>query len=163
MLAEKEYLKEKLKEAGIRSTIHTSMKGLERCSESHLGAVLVEKESFTRDKGRKRYRDGEKAMQRKTLFIRETLFTVVIGDSSESKCEAVLSEFLARIGEGFADNGNWVDIEAGEADWVPEGDSILRAKMACQLAVTCRGRICVDSPLVKAGLGDIEAAVKTGG
>lgn len=163
MLAEKEYLKEKLKEAGIRSAIHTSMKSLERCSESHLGAVLVEKESFIRQKGRKRYRDGEKAMQRKTLFIRETLFTVVIGDATESKCEEVLSGFLERVGEGFADNGNWVDIEIGEADWVPEGDSILRSKMACQLAITCRNRICVDSPMVKAGLGSIEAEAKTGG
>lgn len=163
MLAEKEYLKGKLKEAGIRSSIHTSMKSLERCGESHLGAVLVEKENFTRDKGRKRYQDGGKNLQRKTLFIRESLFTVVIGDSTEGKCEAVLSEFLTRIGNGFTDNGNWVDIEIGEADWVPEGDSILRSKMACQLAVTCRNRICVDSPMIKAELGNIETAVKTGG
>ena len=45
----KQYLIDKLKAAGIKSKPFTTEKALEKSQESHIGAVLFERETFTRN------------------------------------------------------------------------------------------------------------------
>ena len=58
----KQYLIAKLREAGIKTRIYTTKKSLEKCMESHVGAVLFEREECARngskrDTGTKRERN----------------------------------------------------------------------------------------------------------
>ena len=50
----KQYLIDKLKAAGIKSKPFTTEKALEKSQESHIGAVLFERETFTRYGSKKR-------------------------------------------------------------------------------------------------------------
>ena len=52
----KQYLIDKLKAAGIKSKPFTTEKALEKSQESHIGAVLFERETFTRNGSKKRRR-----------------------------------------------------------------------------------------------------------
>ena len=49
----KQYLVDKLKAAGIKSKPFTTEKALEKSQESHIGAVLFERETFTRNGSKK--------------------------------------------------------------------------------------------------------------
>ncbi len=156
MKEEREFLVKVLKDAGIRGKVHESMKGLKNCNEAHVGAVLRAGESFTRSGSKKIYRDQSgQRIQRNKLFDRTTVLHVVIGDSDETKVEAILTAFLEMVAKGFAVDGNWVDIELGDADWVEEGDSILRSKIAVEFDVTLRGGIYADTEIISANIGSI--------
>lgn len=61
----KQYLIDKLKAAGIKSKPFTTEKALEKSQESHIGAVLFERETFTRNGSKKRYRDEEGTLAQK--------------------------------------------------------------------------------------------------
>lgn len=55
MKEERDYLVGVLKKAGIRSTVHDSLKSLKNCNETHVGAVLRVKETFARSGSKKIY------------------------------------------------------------------------------------------------------------
>lgn len=59
----KQYLIDKLKAAGIKSKPFTTEKALEKSQESHIGAVLFERETFTRNGSK---RDTETKRERCT-------------------------------------------------------------------------------------------------
>lgn len=156
MLAEKNFLMDKLTESGIKTKVQTSLKQLKNCNDTHIGAVLRIKESFSRSGSKKRYTDKEgQRKQRNCLFERKTVLKVVIADSKEEKVEDVLSTFLTKIGKGLVENQNWVDLEIGEVDWIDEGDSILKSKIAIEFEITFTGGIYVDVPLKQVDLGKI--------
>lgn len=158
MLAEKKFLMEKLKESGIKTNIYTSLKQLKNCNETHVGAVLRKKESFSRSGSRKKYTDEEgRRKQRKRLFERKTVLEVTIADSREDTVEDILSTFLTKIGKGFAENQNWIDLEIGDVEWMDEGDSILKSKVTVGFEVTFTGGVYVDSELKKVRIGTINA------
>ncbi|MFQ7874052.1 hypothetical protein [Enterocloster sp.] len=71
-------------------------------------------------------------------------FKVVIGEYSEEACEAIFLAFLEALGQGIRLDGNYVDIELGEVEWVDKEDSILKANIACQIPVTFHGGIYRD-------------------
>ena len=76
----KQYLIDKLKAAGIKSKPFTTEKALEKSQESHIGAVLFERETFTRNGSKKRYRDEEGTLhKRRKIMERATTFGVIIG------------------------------------------------------------------------------------
>lgn len=58
----KQYLIDKLKAAGIKSKPFTTEKALEKSQESHIGAVLFERETFTRNGSKKRYGSTPKGL-----------------------------------------------------------------------------------------------------
>ena len=69
----KQYLIQKLKEAGLKSNPYTSEKALEKSQESHIGAVLFEDESFLRNGSKTLYKDQEGAQKkRRKVFDRTT-------------------------------------------------------------------------------------------
>ena len=59
----KQYLIDKLKAAGIKSKPFTTEKALEKSQESHIGAVLFERETFTRNGSKKRYGQQKSRIQ----------------------------------------------------------------------------------------------------
>lgn len=52
-------------------------------------------------------------------------------------------------------DGNWVNIVVGEADWVEEGDSILKAKVAVQFDITFEGGIYQDRDIKPMDIGSV--------
>lgn len=157
MVTEKNYLVQKLKEAGIKSQVYTTMKGLKASNESHVGAVLRNGESFMRSGSKKTYRDEEGRQKcRVKLFSKNTEFNVVIGDVSEEKCEEILENFLRIVGKGIEVDRNWENIVIGDTEWLGENDSILRAKMAVQFIVTFEGGIYEDKDMKAMKIGAIK-------
>ncbi|MEF2965666.1 SON protein [Paenibacillus sp. M1] len=147
MIAEcKEYLISKLKQAGIKSEVRTSMKSLKAYQDSHVGAVIPEGDVFARASSKKAYfaEDGSKHKRRK-LYDRTMTFTVVIGEYDQEKCDRIFSSFMASLDTGIYIDGNYTAIEVEEADWVDKDDSIIAAKIAVQLKVKFLGGIYKDT------------------
>jgi hypothetical protein len=158
MKAERDFLISILHEAGMHGRIHDTLKSLKNCNETHVGAVLRTGESFTRSSSKKRYLDQQGQMkQRNKLYERTTTLNVVIADSDEQKVDQILTSFLTLLAKGVDVDGNWVDIEVSEVDWVEAEDSILRSKIAAQFDVTLRGGIYTDTDVVAGRLGSIGA------
>ena len=99
MKEERDYLVGVLKKAGIRSTVHDSLKSLKNCNETHVGAVLRVKETFARSGSKKIYGEEGQRKQRKKLHVRITTLHVVIADSNEEKVDAILTNFMKNIGK----------------------------------------------------------------
>ena len=159
MKEERDFLIKALQKAGVKGKIHESMKTLKNCSELHVGAVLRVRESFTRSGSKKRYTDQEgQRKQRNKLFDRITVLHVVIADTSEDKVEEKLSSFLTDISKGFPVNGNWIDLDISEAEWLEDEDTILKAKIAVEFDVTLKGGIYVDTDVINIGLGEISGS-----
>lgn len=160
MIKERNYLIEKLKAAGIKSQVYTSMKKLKLSSETHLAAVLHNRDVFERTNSKKRYIDQEGDERcRHTYLTKETSFNVVISDSDEEKCESLLNSFLMMLDKGLGVDENWVDIELGEAEWIEKDDSILKAKISVELEVKFKGiRMYQDTKIQKVGIRNINVA-----
>ena len=157
MVIEKNYLIKTLKESGIKSQVYTNMKKLKQGNEPHVGAVLRNGETFTRSGSKKVYTDQEGRRKRRVkLWNRSTSLHVVIADTSEEKVEEILENFLVNLKKGLDVNGNWTDIEVGDADWVEDGDSILKAKVAVQFDVTFEGGIYQDRKIQPLEIGFID-------
>ena len=159
MKEERDFLIKALQKAGVKGKIHESMKTLKNCGELHVGAVLRVRENFTRSGSKKRYTDKEGLRkQRNKLFDRITVLHVVIADTSEDKVEMLLNNFLTGISKGFEVNGNWIDLEISDAEWLEEEDTILKAKITVEFDVTLKGGIYVDTDVVNIGLGDVNGS-----
>lgn len=156
MVKERNYIVETLKISGIKSQVYTNMKKLKQGNEVHVGAVLRNGETFTRSGSKKNFVDQEGRRKRRVkLWDRSTSLHVVIADTSEEKVEEILGSFLRNLKKGIEVDGNWVDIVVGEADWVEEGDSILKAKMAVQLDITFEGGIYEDRDIRPMDIGPV--------
>ena len=156
MVKERNYIVETLKISGIKSQVYTNMKKLKQGNEVHVGAVLRNGETFTRSGSKKNFVDQEGRRKRRVkLWDRSTSLHVVIADTSEEKVEEILGSFLRNLKKGIEVDGNWVDIVVGGADWVEEGDSILKAKMAVQLDITFEGGIYEDRDIRPMDIGPV--------
>ena len=139
-------LKETLKAAGIRNKLYTSQKYLSLEQESHVGAVLFEKESLQKDPQNRVYtgEDGRKR-KRKRVFSRVATFNIVIGEYTVEAAETIYESFLEQLPAGIYIDGNYVSIEPDEAEWMDEKDHILKSKVAVQLLVFCNGGVYKDT------------------
>ena len=92
------YLLQKLKDAGLKTKPHTTMKSLSRTMDSHVGAVLPGTEAITRNGSKTIYTDQEGALhKRRKLFDRAVTLQVILGDYNAEKVEAMLDSFLASL------------------------------------------------------------------
>lgn len=156
MVKERNYIVETLKNSGIKSQVYTNMKKLKQGNEVHVGAVLRNGETFTRSGSKRKFVDQEGRQKRRVkLWERNTSLHVVIADTSEEKVEEILEEFLRNLKKGIDVDGNWVNIVVGEADWVEEGDSILKAKVAVQFDITFEGGIYEDRDIKPMDIGSV--------
>ena len=146
----KQYLLDKLKEAGVKAKPYTTRKALERGQDSHIGAVLFESEDIARNGSKTRYSDQTGAQKkRRKVFDRRIAFTVIIGDYTEEAVELMFERFLSGIAPGIMVDGNFVTIEVEAADWVDSDDSILKAKVAVQIKVRFDGGVYKDTGFAK--------------
>ncbi len=144
--ASKAYLLAKLKEAGLKSKPYTTIKGLEKSQESHVGAVIFDEEAISRNGSKTYYTDQEGARKkRRKVFNRNLTFTVTIGDYNDDTVEAMFEKFLASLDRGIYVNGDFAPIEVEGADWVNKDDSILKAQVAVQVAITFQGGLYRDT------------------
>lgn len=156
MVKERNYIVETLKNSGIKSQVYTNMKKLKQGNEVHVGAVLRNGETFTRSGSKRKFVDQEGRQKRRVkLWERNTSLHVVIADTSEENVEKILEEFLRNLKKGIDVDGNWVNIVVGEADWVEEGDSILKAKVAVQFDITFEGGIYEDRDIKPMDIGSV--------
>lgn len=156
MVKERNYIVETLKNSGIKSQVYTNMKKLKQGNEVHVGAVLRNGETFTRSGSKRKFVDQEGRQKRRVkLWDRNTSLHVVIADTSEEKVEEILEAFLRNLKKGMDVDGNWVNIVVGEADWVEEGDSILKAKVAVQFDITFEGGIYEDRDIKPMDIGSV--------
>lgn len=158
----RDYLCQKLQDAGIKSKIYTSMKKLKASQESHIGAVLFEGDSFTRSGSKTIFvDDGGVKQKRVKIFDRQTAFVVVIGEYEQDKCEVIFEGFMRSLDRGIVIDGNYAPLEAEDAEWVDEEDSILKAKVAVQLKVRFDGGIYKDTGFNKVSEIQIENIEKS--
>ena len=141
------YLIEHLTAAGIKKPPLTSLKKLKACAESHQAAVLFDREELVRSGRKAVYDAGGQPMQRITVFDRSIVWSVIIGEYTPEKAEEIYTRFLASLGTGFWADGDFISIDASEAEWVDEEDSILHAKIAVRLTITCKGPLRRDTAL----------------
>lgn len=160
----KAYLLAKLKEAGLKTKPYTTIKGLEKSQESHVGAVIFEKETISRNGSKKLYKDQEGAQKkRRKVFDRKLTFTVTIGDYTDDAVETMFEKFLASLDRGIWVDGDFVPLEAEGADWVNKDDSILKAQVAVQVAITFEGGLYKDTGFAPLTHIEIEAVEKING
>lgn len=142
----KQYLINKLREAGLRSKPYTTEKALLRCLDSHMGAVLFESESISRNGSKTRFRDQTGAQKkRRKIYDRGLAYTVTIGDYTDEAVEAMYERFLGSLDPGIMIDGNYVEILPEGADWVDDDDSILKAKVAVQIKIRFLGGVYKDT------------------
>ena len=73
--------------------------------------------------------------------------------------EAMFEKFLESLDRGIYVNGNFVPVEVEGADWVNKDDSILKAQVAVQVAITFQGGLYRDTdfgPLTHVEITEIE-------
>lgn len=142
----RQYLIDKLKEAGVKTRIYTTQKLLEKCMESHVGAVLFQSETYSRNGSKTYFKDEEGARhKRRKLFDRDLTFSAIIGEYSDDAAEALFEKFIGLLDAGIYVDGSYVPIELADADWVDEEDSVLRAKVAVELTVVFHGGVYRDT------------------
>lgn len=139
------YITSRLKEAGIKTKVCVNMKELKAFSGSHVGAAIIDKDKFEREKKNKVYQIGDSTIKRIKKLNRQTTVNVVIGEFETSKCDEIFAKFLSLVEKGIYDpEGNYIEIEMGDAEWVDKEDSILQSKIAVQLPITFIGGIYQD-------------------
>lgn len=156
MRQEKEYLKECLIRAGIKNEVITTWKTLQTRMDSHVGAILREGQTITRNGSKRNYEDqsGVRCVRTKVYDV-DTNFKVIIGEYTEETCEELFLAFLEALGKGTHIDGNYVDIEIGQVEWVEKEDSILKANIACQIPITFHGGIYRDIEKKSISIGGI--------
>ncbi len=142
----KNYLLEQVKQSGLKSIPYTTQKALEKSQESHVGAVLFEKETLEKDGSKTRYKDPAGAQKKRRRIFRRTLsYSVIFGDYTDEAVEAMYQNFLENLNDGIYIDGNYVPITVESADWVDKDDSILKAKVAVQVLVSFEGGVYRDT------------------
>lgn len=162
MFAEcQQFLKEAMKEAGIRTLPITTMKQLKLCADSHIGAILFEEETLTRSGSKRIYRNerGDQQKRRK-VFDRSMTFDVIIGEYTAEKAEEIYERFLRTVERGLYIDGNFTGAEIEGADWVEKEDSILKAKVAVQVKVRFDGGVYRDTGYIDISEKDLGVQIE---
>lgn len=156
----KRYLVAKLKAAGVKTNIYTTQKSFDKSQESHIGAVLFDREAYARNGSKKRFRDEEGAKhKRRKVFDRAVTFVVLIGDYTDDTVEAMLEKFVSLLDRGITVDGNFVPLEIEGVEWVDTEDALLKAQVAVRVTVTFNGGVYKDTdfgPLTHVEVVEIE-------
>jgi hypothetical protein len=158
----KNYLKNKLKAAGIKTNIFEEQKKLKNNQEQHTAAVLIEKEEIEKSGKIKVYTDEQtsKRQKRTEKFSRIVYFIVVIGDYDLAACATIYEKFISLLDNGLYINGNFTDMSIEEIDWVDEDDSILKSKITVQMLFKFEGGIFEDTEFKHINLENVTAEVE---
>lgn len=124
---------------GDAPQIFASLKELENCVDVRCAGILIRSDELTFS-GRPR-RNTATSENDLCLYDRVLTVDVIIGEEDKAKLDSIFSAFVAALGRGFTDEGHYIAIEIGEAEWVDKKDSILNANIAVELQVKFRGGI----------------------
>lgn len=143
-----DYLTQCFNQTDKKGKIYTSLKKLKTSNEiCSIGLIRVG-ESFARDKKRVAWdcAEGNKTVRkiRQKIWKRTSEISVIIADSDDEKVELILEQFLVAVERGFYTDGNWTGIEIKEAEWMDEGDHVLKPKCVVQFSVIFTGGIYKD-------------------
>lgn len=153
----RDYLIRQLQATGAAKPC-TTMKMLALAKDSHVSAVLSDKETFARNGSKTIFQDDRGGRhKRKKILDRKQSFNVIIGDYTEDKVETTLEAFLTSLDDTLYIDGNYVPIDAEEAEWAEKGDSILQSKLAVNVKVTFSGGVYKDTDFTKVADADIQA------
>ena len=144
MLTCRKYLTETLKKSGIKTRILTSEKELFSTNESHIGAVITEKDNLKKSGEKRKFHTAEGSFLRRKKFDRIISFKVIIGDYTDERCEEIFKNFLQNLDDGIYIDGNYTEIDIGEAEWADKEDSILKSKLAVNFEVSFNSGIYSD-------------------
>jgi len=144
-----DYLEAHLKKSGIKSKVYRVLKHLENSNESHIGAVLFEKEEWSRDKRVTLFEKDGVQMKRKKLWNRTTYLSVTIGDYTMEKCVMTFDEFMKTLPKGFSLDDNWVGFTVEGVEWAEDDDNRLKSKVAVQMLIKCDGGMYIDEQVTK--------------
>lgn len=141
----RDYLIQRLKDAGIKTKVCTSLKDLKQFSDPLVGAAIPDGDNFVRAHSKKIYQSaaGDKHKRRK-LYDRELSFLVVIGAKDYQQASEIFERFLTDLDAGIIIDGNYTEIQPSDADWVDKDDSIIKAQIAVQLQVKFIGGVYRD-------------------
>lgn len=154
----KRYLVAKLKAAGVKTNIYTTQKSFDKSQESHIGAVLFDREAYARNGSKKYFRCEEGAKhKRRRVFDRALSYAVTIGGYTDEEVEEILETFLSSLDDGIYVDGNFVPIEPEGAVWFDTEDRLLKAQVAVQLTVVFHGGVYRDT-----GFGRLRRVEVTG-
>lgn len=166
MFAEcQKFLIDSLRKAGIHMSPITSIKKLNLCSESHMGAVIFDEETLSRSGSKTIFRNerGEQQKRRK-VFDRSLTFDVMIGEYTADKAGEIYENFLRQLDRGIDIDGNFTAVEVLSADWVEKDDSILKAQVAVQVKVKFEGGVYRDTGYIDTGKKELGIRIeRTGG
>ena len=144
-----QFLKDALKEAGIRTPPITSMKKLAVFGDSHVGAILFDQETLSRSGSKRIFRNERGDQQkRRRVYDRSMTFDVIIGEYTAEKAEAIYDRFLNTVERGLNIDGNFTAAEIEGADWVEKDDSILKAQVAVQVKIRFDGGVYRDTDFI---------------
>lgn len=113
-----------------------------------LGRVHSQKGDFNVD-------DESFELIRKQFKDRKLDLVIDYEHQTLSDVQAPAGGSLTNLKKGIDVDGNWVNIVVGEADWVEEGDSILKAKVAVQFDITFEGGIYQDRDIKPMDIGSV--------
>ncbi|WP_312644581.1 SON protein [Hydrogenoanaerobacterium sp.] len=138
-----EYLSKKLHDAmGASTRVCTTLKELKNNAESHVAAVLIESDNFTRNGSKINIMNNSGGSKAVKLFDRQLKFVVILGEYKLAALEPFFETFISSIDKGLTlSNGYYITIEPSEAEWVDKEDSILKSDIAVQLQITFHGGI----------------------
>ena len=144
-----QFLKDALKEAGIRTPPITTMKQLKVFADSHVGAILFDDETLNRSGSKRIFRNERGDQQkRRRVYDRSITFDVIIGEYTAQAAEAIYEAFLLKLERGLYIDGNFTSAEIVGADWVEKEDSILKAQVAVQVKIKFDGGVYRDTDFV---------------
>lgn len=146
----RDYLKKVLRDAGIRREPFTSRKQMKLSAESHLGAVLFDTENLEKDGGKRIYRGGDGRQKRRKKYSREVVFNVVIGEHKIDAVEGIYEKFMECLEDGIYVDGNYVELQPEETDWIDNEDTIIKSRCAVQFKIRCIGGIYRDTGYITA-------------
>lgn len=135
------YLITKVRAVLGNGMIHTARKTMEDSADAHLGAVLSVSDSYTKNGSSKVYGDPGARRRLRRSYDRQATFMVVLGDFTQTGCEAMYEAFLAGLDDQIKIADLPVPITVTEADWVDKDDSKLRSALAVQALIRFDGGV----------------------
>lgn len=160
----KDYMEQRLKEANCKGQIYKTFKDLEISKAMYLGAILFEKEKFEADNTKIVHKIGAQKQIREKVLSRRLMMSVVIGAASQEEVEQISNLFIISLGRGINDlEGNYIEINILDADWLFDKESILMSKVAVQYKIEFIGGVYKKKNTLKITPGHIGVNPNLGG
>lgn len=149
MIAEcRAYLEDKIKAAmGSETKVFHTFKELAACMESHVGSVLIDSETLSKN-GHRAVLQGQTVPGLK-VYDREQSLSVSMGEYTLEKLEPMYEAFLASLDRTIPVGGGYsAALTVSGSEWLLKEDNILKSNVSVVMTVTCAGGLWKPAPTV---------------